>query len=240
MRDVRRTGSAGRPLRQPRRRPVDVVRGRRFADRSLGHGPRRPRRARRVRRRAGPRDGSVDGRDDRPDDGHRAPRPPAVDDVGDVVDGRARVRQAGTGGVGVAHGGAADRPRVVRAAVDRRPARVGESGVRRRGPLARRCRTGLRPRVQPGWHGAPVPGRRSLGSSGRAAPLGARADARHARRLRHAHRSERRPAHRRADPRRPLRADRGDGPRLSAAAVGAVGRPGDGAHRRNSAEARRS
>ena len=41
-----------------------------------------------------PRDGAVDGRDDRADDGHRAPGPAAVDDVGDVGDRRAGVRPA--------------------------------------------------------------------------------------------------------------------------------------------------
>ena len=63
------------------------------------------------------------------------------------------------GGVGVADGAAADRSGVVRRAVGRGAARVGEPGVRRRGPLARRCRARLRPLVHPQWHDAPVPRR---------------------------------------------------------------------------------
>lgn len=46
------------------------------------------------------------------------------------------------------------------------------------------------------------------------------------RRLRHPDRPERRPAHRRAHPRSPVRTDRGNGPRLPTAAVGSLGRSG--------------
>ena len=89
-----------------RRRPTRSTTQRRQRTRPARHGRRRRRRARRGRRRAGARDGRVDGRDDRADDGHRAPRAAAVDDVGDV-DHRRRPTSAGAD----ARGAGAARPR---------------------------------------------------------------------------------------------------------------------------------
>ena len=95
LRAVRRARLLRHPLRQPRRRPVDqaarprrstrrdVVRGfvRRQTSAALHaerHGRRRRRPARPPRRRQGPRHRGLDGRHDRADARHRAPRPGAA------------------------------------------------------------------------------------------------------------------------------------------------------------------
>ena len=107
------------PLRQPRLRAVDAPRrpARRSRRRSwrpslsgeraaagavhaVGHGRRRRRPARPPRHRAGPRGRRVDGRDDRPDDRHRAPRALPQPDLGDELAGRPAGRQADAGGAG--------------------------------------------------------------------------------------------------------------------------------------------
>ena len=110
----RRTSTAQRvdPMAVMRRRlggaelpavPVHAVR----------HGHRRRRPARPPRHRAGPRRRRVDGRDDRPDDRHRAPRPLPQPDVGDELARRPARRQADAGGAGGAADAAADRSRRV-------------------------------------------------------------------------------------------------------------------------------
>ena len=116
------------PLRQPRLRAVDPPRrpGRRPDGRdvgqpqrrraaagavhAVGHGVRRRRPARPPRHRPGPRPRGVDGRDDRPDHRHRAPRPLPQPDVGDELARRPARRQADAGGAGRADDAAADRP----------------------------------------------------------------------------------------------------------------------------------
>ena len=141
---------------------------------------------------------------------------------------RGRVRQElATRALELLLDAAGRRSRGVDPADDRRPARVGQPRVRRRGTLARRRRA-TRSTV------ASVPAARRA-SSWRSMASGSRADglrklrgadAGHPRRPRHADRSDRWSPHGRADSRRALRTDRGHGPRLPAAAVAAMGRTG--------------
>ena len=100
---ARRTRLLRHPLRQPRHRPLHE--GGRPGDpghagpgvlrppgagavRPVRHGGRRLRPARPPRARVGPCRGGVDGRDDRPDDGHRAAPPDPVADQHHVDDGQ--------------------------------------------------------------------------------------------------------------------------------------------------------
>ena len=122
------------------------------------HGRRRHRSARPPGHRAGPHRGRLDGRHDRPDDGHRAPRARGDDDL-DHVDHRRSVRRPGRpGGRRCAAHPAAHRPRG-----GRRPLGAGREGVREQALLRRRSgggegRRGLRPLVLP--RGRPPPARR--------------------------------------------------------------------------------
>ena len=152
-REVRRPRTARHPLRQPRRRQVDVVR------RRAGSTTRAPtyrladmaedadRGARRGRRRASTRDGRLDGRDDRPAARDRSRGPPVVDDVGDV-DAPARTATAGRARRRSRCSRRRRRPTGSRyvQSQHRRPEGVGEPGVRRRGAVARDGRGGVRPR----------------------------------------------------------------------------------------------
>ena len=90
---------------------------------------------------------------------HRAPRPAALAHLRDVHNGRSRLRGGDTGGARSAARPTGDRPRVVRRRPHRRPTDLGQPGVRRRGPLACRRRTGLRPGVQPDGCDPTVDGR---------------------------------------------------------------------------------
>ena len=216
-RDVgRSTSFAGAPTE--RRAPATAWR----------HGRRRVRRARRQRgRRAHVMGLSMAAY--RADDGHRASRTGAVGDVGDVEHRRAGVRAGGTGGLAGPH---------------RRPPADRESAIERH-VAGMRVWGGLFDRDEGRWRadaaaaydraftpdgtgrqffaiGAVRPARRGAAEADRA-------DARDARDGRHADRPERRPPHGRAGPRSPPGADRGDGPRLPAGDLGAVGRPRHGA-----------
>ncbi len=84
------------------------------------HGRRRDRPARPPRRRPGPHRRRLDGRDDRADDGDRAPRPGRLDGVGDEHAGRPVGRPADPGGDGGAAQDPTGRSRRVHRGVGRR------------------------------------------------------------------------------------------------------------------------
>ena len=154
------------PLRQPRRRAVDQDRRAGAADRARDgglpnrlavpadrHGRPTLRPARRARHRASPRDGRVDGRHDRPDDGDQQSRAGALAHVDHVDDRRAPRGHAEAARLEPADAARAARPRglpgLLRAHVPHhRVARVPPG----RGARARARRGHVRPRAPPRGH----------------------------------------------------------------------------------------
>ncbi|CAA9364972.1 MAG: Beta-ketoadipate enol-lactone hydrolase, partial [uncultured Nocardioidaceae bacterium] len=232
-----------RPLRQPRRRalhearraPGDPARPRarlpraagHRALRAVGHGRRRRRAPRRPRAPGRPRHRRLDGRDDRPDDGGRAPRPGALADLRHVLDRCPAQRlpepaapappaaAAGPHARGVRRGGRRVRP------VHRL---TGVPAQRRGGPPAGRGDLG--PRHLPAGDVAPdARGRDPAGPDGdpgRSRRPGDRA----ARTGRPDGARVRRSGDGRCGPGRRARARRGDGARLRRGAVAVVRRRG--------------
>ena len=119
------------------------------------HGRRCDRSPRPSRRRPCPHRWCLDGRDDRPDDGDRAPRAGRFDGVGDEHAGRPVGRPADPGGDGRVAQDPTGRPRRVHRGFGRRRGlRLEEVRRRRAHPPVRRGR--VRPRVLPRGFGAPA------------------------------------------------------------------------------------
>ena len=168
--------------------------------------------ARRPRHRAGPRHGCVDGRDDRADDGDRAPGPTALGHVDHERTRRSARRGADAGGPAGAADAAADRTRRVRRR-DRADAGVVLQEVLRRRRGAQAGGRVVRPQLLPRGAHAPARGHLRERRPHRRPPRGDDADARDPRARRQADHPERRHRHRRGDPRRPPAVPRRHGSR---------------------------
>jgi hypothetical protein len=234
VRDARRAGLLRRALRQPRHRPVQPRQGQgdpsdahQRVRRSPGQDPLRADRSRRRRVRVdgppGPRVGerrrSVDGRDDRPDDGDPAAGPGALADQHDVDDREAHGRLAAPEPVPEPAGqarGPRGLPRLQRRRVEqdrlpRLPAGRGASA----GPRGR----DLGPRHQRERH-APAHAGRDHPAQPRPPPARpAHPDAGRARPRRQAGPRLRRTRHGRRDPGRRAAAHRRHGPRPAPGAL---------------------
>ena len=187
------------PLRQPRRRPVDQVRRRRGRLDFMAPVHGRPRRARPCeapylltdmaadgigaarppRHRLRPHRRRVDGRDDRADDGDRAPGAGAHAHVDHVHHRRRRRRPAHPGGdAGAAQPGRPPPARKRSPVPSRRAAIISAPDPLRRGARAQAGRGGLRPLLQPGGRRPPAARHPRLGQPGRGPGAARRPDAR--------------------------------------------------------------